>query len=149
MFIYKTLNNTYKIGEFWLQIPTFEQRARCSTCEEPSESMEHILIHCNNLEQKKIWSLTRKIWPRKYGPWPEPSIGLILGCGALSLPQQPQNQDDENQNSTKKSKGISRLLRILLSESAYLIWTIRCKRAITGQTHTTGNITRRWINTIN
>ncbi|KAG1820988.1 RnaseH-domain-containing protein, partial [Suillus subaureus] len=149
MFIYKTLNNAYKIGEFWLQIPTFKQRARCSTCEEPSESMEHILIHCNNLEQKKIWSLTRKIWPRKYGPWPEPSIGLILGYGALSLPQQPQNRDDKNRNSTKKSKGISCLLRILLSESAYLIWTIRCERAITGQTHTTENITRRWINTIN
>lgn len=98
MFIYKTLNNAYKLGEFWLQIPTFEQRARCSTCGELSESMEHILVQCNNLARKKIWSMVRTIWPRKYGPWPELSIGLILGCGVLSLPQNPQNRDSDNEN---------------------------------------------------
>ncbi|KAG2070451.1 hypothetical protein BDR04DRAFT_1018719, partial [Suillus decipiens] len=41
------------------------------------------------------------------------------------------------------------LLRILLSESAYLIWTLRCERTIKGQTHTEENITSRWHNTIN
>ncbi|KAG2335896.1 RnaseH-domain-containing protein [Suillus weaverae] len=128
MFIYKSLNNTFRIGEFWLQVPTFKHRARCGACGE---------------------SPAKAIWPRKYKPWPDPTIGLILGCSALSLPQPHRNHDTENQTTTKHVKGASRLLRILISESAYLIWTLRCERTIKGQTHTEDNITSRWINTIN
>ncbi|KAG1732242.1 ribonuclease H-like protein, partial [Suillus paluster] len=149
MFMYKTLNNAFRIGEFWLQIPTFEHRARCSTCGETSESMDHILTQCNNPTQKKIWSLAKTIWPRKHRHWPDPTIGLILGCGALSLPQPPRNRDKENQTTQKYIKGASHLLRILISESAYLIWTLRCERTIKEQTHTEDNITSRWLNTIN
>ncbi|KAG1837267.1 RnaseH-domain-containing protein [Suillus subalutaceus] len=108
MFIYKTLNNMFRIGEYWLQIPTFEHRARCQACGEVPELMDHILTQCNNPTRKKIWSLARSIWPRA-----------------------------------------SRLLKILISESAYLIWTLRCERTIKGQIHTEDNITSRWVNTIN
>ncbi|KAG2068443.1 hypothetical protein BDR04DRAFT_1129233 [Suillus decipiens] len=54
-------------------------------CEEP-ESMEHILIHCDNPNRKKIWSLVRKLWPNKHGPWPKPTLGLISGSMNISLP---------------------------------------------------------------
>ncbi|KAG2079380.1 hypothetical protein BD769DRAFT_1380581, partial [Suillus cothurnatus] len=45
-------------------------------------------------------------------------------------------------------KGTSRLLRILISESAYLIWTIRCKRVIHESTHNEDSVRRRWRNAI-
>ncbi|KAG2029994.1 RnaseH-domain-containing protein [Suillus americanus] len=130
MFIYKTLNNAFRIGEYWLQP---------DACGEVLELMDHILTHCNNPMQKKIWSLARTIWPRQHGPWPEPTIGLVLGCSALSIPQAPREQNEENHAILKINKGVL----------SYLIWTLQCERTIKGQTHTEDNITRRWVNTIN
>ncbi|KAH7918118.1 hypothetical protein BV22DRAFT_1012614, partial [Leucogyrophana mollusca] len=42
-----------------------------------------------------------------------------------------------------------RLLRILISESAHLIWALRCARVIGGNTHTENAIRSRWTNSIN
>ncbi|KAG1814854.1 hypothetical protein DFJ58DRAFT_644036, partial [Suillus subalutaceus] len=41
-----------------------------------------------------------------------------------------------------------RLLRILISESAYLIWVLRCECVIQGVTQTDKQIMRRWTKTI-
>ncbi|KAI0048315.1 hypothetical protein FA95DRAFT_1463371, partial [Auriscalpium vulgare] len=49
----------------------------------------------------------------------------------------------------KRMKGASRLLRILISESAHLIWNIRCERQIGGKTHTKASIITRWTRAIN
>ncbi|KAG1726449.1 hypothetical protein EDD22DRAFT_764255, partial [Suillus occidentalis] len=46
-------------------------------------------------------------------------------------------------------KGASWLLRILISESAHLIWVLRCEQVIQDRTHTRQNITKRWIHSIN
>ncbi|KAG2748918.1 ribonuclease H-like protein, partial [Suillus brevipes Sb2] len=147
-FIYKTLNNAFRIGDFWKQVPTFEHRARCHQCGEEPESMEHILTQCDNQNRKKIWNLAKNLWPNKYGPWPEPTIGLILGSGSISLPNTPaQNESEEKQGAG--IKGASRLLKILISESAYLIWVLRCEKAIRDQTHTEEHTIKRWTNIIN
>ncbi|KAI0059431.1 hypothetical protein BV25DRAFT_1860361, partial [Artomyces pyxidatus] len=45
--------------------------------------------------------------------------------------------------------GASRLLRILISESAYLIWVLRCERVISERQHTATTITTRWTTAIN
>jgi hypothetical protein len=34
-------------------------------------------------------SLAKNLWPDQHGPWPEPTVGIILDCGAISLPQTP------------------------------------------------------------
>ncbi|KAG1829527.1 hypothetical protein DFJ58DRAFT_825552 [Suillus subalutaceus] len=103
MFLYKTLNNAFKIGDFWTQIPTFEHRARRQSCREDTESMEHILMQCNHPTRKRIWGLAKSLWPTKHGPWPEPTIGLILGCGALSLPQLPRDRNPDDGQNTDNS----------------------------------------------
>ncbi|KAI0245444.1 hypothetical protein BJV78DRAFT_1138595, partial [Lactifluus subvellereus] len=41
------------------------------------------------------------------------------------------------------------LLQILLSESAHLIWVLRCERVIQDRTHSTDEICHRWLSTIN
>ncbi|KAG1744361.1 hypothetical protein EDB19DRAFT_1632724, partial [Suillus lakei] len=46
-------------------------------------------------------------------------------------------------------KGASRLLRILISESAHLIWAIRCDITINGTIHSAKTIRSRWTTTIN
>ncbi|KAG1797200.1 RnaseH-domain-containing protein [Suillus variegatus] len=149
IFIYKMLNNAFHIGDFWTQIPNFGHQARCQSCGEEPESMEHILTQCTNPIRKKIWSLAKNLWPNKHSPWPEPSLGLILGSGNVSLPKNTQAPNENNQICDATTKGASRLLRILISESAYLIWVIRCERVIRDQAHTDEHVTKQWTNIIN
>ncbi|KAG2053126.1 hypothetical protein BDR06DRAFT_982913 [Suillus hirtellus] len=132
MFLYKTLNNAYCIGEFWSKIPTYEHRAICQLCQNETDSMEHILINCRDPTKKTIWELTKRLWLEKYGPWPVPHIGLILDI-----------------NNNKPTTGASHLLKILISESAHLIWTMRHDRIINSNTHTETTTKSRWYNTIN
>lgn len=148
IFIFKTLHNAYRIGEFWLNIPQNEHRAMCSVCRNETESMDHILTECTHPTRRTIWMLARDLWPSQHGRWPEPTIGSILGCGALNLPHTTDNTDLEDKARAARKRGASRLLRLLLSESAHLIWTLRCERVIGGTAHPEETIAKRWQNNI-
>jgi len=80
-------------------------------------------------------------WPACFGAWPDIHLGTILGCGSLSLPALHQN--------SHPNPGRSRLLCILLSESAHLIWVLHCECVIQGTKHLAGAIINRWTNKIN
>ncbi|KAG1799825.1 RnaseH-domain-containing protein [Suillus plorans] len=139
-----------EIGNYWLHIPTYEQRARCTHCNIDTESMEHILLECNNNARTTIWSLAKEMWPESFGAWPHIGIGTILGCGNISArPPTPNDDEQTNPESRPFTKGALRLLRILISESAYLIWILRCDRTINGASPTAQAITKRWTTTIN
>ena len=140
-FLYKAMHSAFRIGPFWENIPQHADRARCASCNTSPESMEHILIDCDNVAISTVWSLAKQTWPSTFGLWPEPQLGLILGCGSIALP----HQDDDDSIKT----GPSRLLRILISESAHLIWVLRCERTIQGLSHSTDSIKTRWYNKIN
>ncbi|KAG1841801.1 hypothetical protein DFJ58DRAFT_688478 [Suillus subalutaceus] len=147
-FTYKALNNAYKVGDFWSQIATLEHRALCPTCKEDVESIEHILTECNNVTVKTIWQLANSLWPEEIAPWPNISIGLILGCGSLKIPHNPDELDPEDNKKAESKRGASRLLRIIISESAYLIWVLRCERVIQEIPQDEEKIKRRWMNAI-
>ena len=138
-FLYKAVNGALHIGDFWTNIPTFKQRARCPSCNTSPESLEHILLECDHPTTEKIWSLAKNLWPDTSAPWPTINLGVLLGCGSLALP--PSENCPSN-------KGLSRLLRILLSESVHLIWVIRCERVIQGADHSLAAIETRWQNKI-
>ena len=123
----------------WTNIPTFEQQARCPSCNTSPESLEHILLECDHPTTKNIWSLVKNLWPDTSAPWPTINLGVLLSCGSLALP--PSEDCPSN-------KGLSRLLQILLSESVHLIWVIRCKRVIQGTDHSLTAIETRWRNKI-
>ncbi|KAJ3717912.1 hypothetical protein C8R42DRAFT_586256 [Lentinula raphanica] len=128
----------YKIGDYWQHITNFEHRANCHTCG-VTESMDHILTECQCPGQQQIWELTKEICTKKGLEWNEPSLGLILGAGIIK----PTKREGE------VSDGDSRFLRIALSESAHLIWKIRCERVITGRNAPSpAEITRRWRKSI-
>ncbi|KAG2106486.1 RnaseH-domain-containing protein [Suillus cothurnatus] len=148
MFIYKALNNAYCIGEYWENVPGYEHQAKCSQCPGEIESLEHIIIQCKNPVRRTIWQLAKDTWPMKHGPWPEQHISLVLGCGTISLPNKTQSRNTNVKKDTLLKKGASCLLRILISESAYLIWTIRCERVIHESTHNEDAVRQRWANTI-
>jgi hypothetical protein len=119
IFLYKSIHNTHRIGNYWTNIPHYEQRSKCPTCHDEIESMEHILTTCDNQTRTTIWSLAQQLWPESLGPWPQITIGLIMGCGAISIRNNNnENENDEQQQrNSQKLRGASRLLRILISES--------------------------------
>ncbi|KAG0692343.1 RnaseH-domain-containing protein [Suillus ampliporus] len=120
MFLYKSLNNAYRIGEYWESIPNYTHRAFCNQCPGEIESMEHILTQCSSPINKTIWQLAKDTWP-------EPHIGLVLGCGTISLPNTSQNATPNDRNNTQILRGAS-----LIRES----------------THNEDTVRRRWANAI-
>ena len=148
-FIFKTIHGTFMIGKFWENIPDHEYRQWCSTCH-TTESMEHILFECTAPPARTIWDLAKTFWPHAREQWPEPSLGTVLGCGLLAIPntaEDEQIRDEEERPASKR--GPNRLLQILYSESAYLIWVLRCERTIQLKDHTEEEIERRWLSQIN
>jgi ribonuclease HI len=120
-FIYKTLNAAYHIGEFWTQVPTFEHQAMCQLCPGETESMEHIITQCSCPMRTTIWELACQLWPQHHRPWPAPHIGLILGCGLLSIPTAQPEDNAPHKKEAALKKDTSHLLHIIISESAHLI----------------------------
>jgi ribonuclease HI/exonuclease III len=145
-FLFQTAHGAQKIGNYWKNIPDYEDRARCQECGSENESMEHILVHCpRSVERKTIWRLARSLWEGRKGPheWPSLSLGLIIACGAIQL--EPEMAEDKPKGKRMRTaKCASRLLRIILSESAQLIWALRCERVIQEKRHSPTEVENRW-----
>lgn len=140
-FLWKVMLNVYNVGHYWTHIEGYEDRAICTVCN-TEESMEHILTKCKAKGQKELWKLAGKVWRKKYPQWPAPTIGTILGC----------TMADFRNNANKRQPGANRLYKILVSETAYLIWVLRCQRVIeweNSKTHTINELTNRWHHMIN
>ena len=149
-FFYKTLHGTQKIGRYWFNIQNYEERGICQHCNE-DETMNHILTECDHTTRRTIWKEAKELWPYEEGTWPRISLGVIVGCNALSVETTSEERDRQGQMRRRKrnDQGATRLLKILISESAYLIWTLRCERTIAGQERTEGEIKAIWRRAIN
>ena len=149
-FFYKTLHSSYKIGRYWLNIPTLEERCFCQTCKE-DESMDHILTGCEHPARTLIWKEAKHIWPHGENTWPRLSLGTIIGCNTLTVETMQEKKNNAGQIQTTKQydPGATRLLKIIISEAAHLIWTLRCERTIRGKERTNREIEASWRKAIN
>ena len=139
------------VGAVWSHIPGYEERGNCRTCN-TIESMEHILTTCNATPVSQIWDLAKSFWPHNPAHWPEINLGIILGSGCLTTPEEAldqENEENEERVVPLKKRGAVRLLQILVSEAAHLAWVLRCERVIQELTHTTQEIKARWSKAIN
>ena len=131
------------IGSNWLCpgfAPEYQERSECLHCHE-IESMEHILIKCKSPGQKQVWRLAKKLWYKKTGKTLATTFGTILAITATTL-----------HNSISKSKvGVNRILRILITESAHLIWKLRCECVIQKENaaFTQNEIKNKWTQVLN
>ncbi|KAJ3855451.1 hypothetical protein EV368DRAFT_72288 [Lentinula lateritia] len=110
---------------------------KCKECNGQSETLEHILIECTASGQKEIWGLAKQTWERTGLQWSDLQFdfGTILCCGLADF----KNAEG------KRETGQSRLFRILISESAYLIWKIRNERVINNKPPPAGmQIMNQW-----
>jgi ribonuclease HI len=148
-YLFKTIHEAYRIGAFWSHIQAVAEREFCTICG-ATESMEHILTNCNCPPVRQIWRLAKNTWPHRDIPWPEINLGTILGCGCLSAQQTRDTQEnDRDRRPNALLRGATRLLQILISESAHLIWVLRCERVIHQLQHSNQEIRSRWLSVIN
>ncbi|KAJ7580539.1 hypothetical protein C8J56DRAFT_795030 [Mycena floridula] len=104
------------------------------------ESMEHILTECEESGQSTIWDLARQILTARDPNWPKIDFGTIMGCGSIKIFSAGQKMDE----------GKTRLFRIVVSESAHLIWKTRCRVVVKEEmVPTTGHIINLWTRAIN
>lgn len=149
-FLWRVIHEGLRCGPFlanwggeWLE------KSRCKACPtHPVESIEHILLHCVDPARARIWELAEELWSATSQPWPALSLGLIIGCGAVRFTTVDGKGDEQ------EALGTSRLFRIVLSEAAYLIWRLRCKRVIEHEDepdwkHPTAFIESEWLRIIN
>ena len=142
-FLYHTMHNSLRVGKFWLHIKNLEHRAKCALCGAPVEDLEHILTQCPSPERTTIWEAACRAWPASLSKWQQPTYGQILGSGSLS----PSAATDRKHMALEQAR--TRLLHITISESAHLIWALRCERVISERTHTTKEIKTRWLAKMN
>lgn len=150
-FFFKAVHGTHKIGRFWLNIEGYTQRAACRNCGD-DETMNHILTECTHPSTRLIWSLAKETWPHDEDTWPEITLGTIIGCGTLQIRTQKENRRENRNTNVAKDRpdaGATRLIKILISEAAYLIWITRCERAIRGNEHTERETRAAWRKTLN
>ena len=66
-FFYKSIHGTQKIGTYWFHIPTLEERGKCQPCDK-DETMNHILIECEQRTRSIIWQKAEEFAEMRYEP---------------------------------------------------------------------------------
>ncbi|KIY46005.1 hypothetical protein FISHEDRAFT_14229, partial [Fistulina hepatica ATCC 64428] len=142
-FLWKITHDAYKVGDYWDNIPGFELWGKCPKCN-CEETIEHILTRCQIPGQKEVWEMAKEICQMKACQWPGISKGKVIAACLAS----PRTEKGD------LCKGMARLYKILITESAFLIWKLRCERRIAGEDQeekwqTAEEIRSRWIAAIN
>jgi ribonuclease HI/exonuclease III len=146
-FMYKLVHDTYLLGNRWLDTGSPE-RARCSRCGHQNESMEHILFSCPAPERSAVWQTAQSAWIGQGKEWPAMSLGLVMACGSLRF-EPPERIGNEGEQTHGLCIGVSRRLQIYMSETAHLIWVMRCERVMQNKQTGTRAAVKRWWARVN
>ena len=142
------IHSTHLIRKYWRNINSYEDQEICVSCNE-TELMSHIITQCKEKSMQLIWDLAKNFWPHRNIPWPEIDLGTILSCGCINVHPVRPTRNNQRQRKKTMHHGPTQLLQILLSESVYLIWVLRCERVIQEKTITEREISTRWHHAIN
>ncbi len=141
-FLWMTIHEGYMVGHKWLRDKMSEEmkaRAPCQRCGD-IESMEHILVQCAAAGRETVWELLEETWALTGLPWRRVTWGTALGAACVVFEKEDGN----------RAVAAEALWTILVSESLYLIWKLRCERVIQneGVEASLPEITRRWYATM-
>jgi len=145
-FAWMALHEAYRIGDHWSERRGYSRelslREYCGHCENETESLEHIICDCTTPGQNDIWELAGNLWQLKnsHMTWDKPGIGGVLGSAIAPLKKSDGSPDP----------GSSRLYRILVMESAHLIWKLRCERVVSrdNESFSPQEVASRWYRAI-
>lgn len=142
-FLWKILHNAHRVGSYWNKIPGLEARSQCTECG-VEDTMEHILFHCRAYGRRAVWVHAQLLWEKKGLQWKPVCLESLVSAG---IPEQEMTGSQIRPAHT-------RLWRLLVTESAHLIWRLRCERVIghegdDGWHHTEKAVTTQWLRAIN
>lgn len=113
-FLWRMVHNRLRCGDYWLRIEDKRDRAYCKACGE-LETIDHILLKCESPARKRVWDSAKAVWEKLTGTkWQEPNVYTMMGLGAMT-----KTKDG------KILRGQTRLYRIMVAESAWLVWKTR------------------------
>ena len=64
-FQYKAMHKTQKAGDFWKNILSLKDHRKCPNYQ-TTETMNHILVHCNKYITQLTWHLAEDLWPHEF-----------------------------------------------------------------------------------
>ena len=119
-FLWKLIHDAHRCGHYWLKMINLSERGICPKCETP-ETMQHIIFNCEANQCEIIWKIAKDICERKNIAWPSGlDITTIMALPLLKV----RSENGETR------QGATRLLLIVISECAFLIWKLRCRRLL-------------------
>jgi hypothetical protein len=140
------------VGPKWTNIPNFRQRQDCTICYS-LDTMDHIIARCQANTARIPWEMAKAAWPHRNAWWPNINLGIVLGVGCINIPirREDQIRRDQDQQYLNRCKPPTRLLRLLISETAHLVWVLRCERVIqpVNPPITDQQIRGRWLRALN
>ncbi|TFK91185.1 hypothetical protein K466DRAFT_542257 [Polyporus arcularius HHB13444] len=118
-FLWRCLHDSLKVGPYWKHVKGLEARTMCTACG-VEETTEHILVECETPATMEIRRLLARILRKRTGAAANLSFGALLGATAAAPAVSPRND----------AAAIARFSKIVITESVYLIWKLRCERTI-------------------
>lgn len=142
-FLWKHAHGIHRLGGAWNHVPGYESRVTCQRCDR-EDTLEHILTECSSTERGVAWDQANALWKRRYTGDLPAMVGAVLGGGLANF-KKPNGRPDTAKN---------RLFRILITETAHVIWVLWCERRVTNgddpeYQHPESAIRNRWYRRIN
>lgn len=142
-FLWKTAHDAFMVGDKWRRPKMSDElqaRAVCSKCN-VTESMDHILFQCEAVGRSQVWELLREHWEGTGYEPRELCWGTIVGAPCMTA---------RADGGVRLLDAKSELWTILATESAYLVWKLRCERVIQneGSEFTVAEVENRWRSVI-
>ncbi|KAI9068663.1 hypothetical protein FKP32DRAFT_1608788 [Trametes sanguinea] len=137
-FLWRTVHDSYMLGRHWMR-PNMAQhlqdRATCKMCGSV-ESMEHIILDCQEVGSRVCWDLMQSLWSATGEPSPARTWGTVIGAPSIAI----------SAEDGKRKHLVEKRWAILATETAYLIWKLRCERVIQneGKSFTAAEVENRW-----
>ena len=132
-FTWRMIHGRVKCGPFFRHIPNWQEKEFCSCG--ASESIEHILVLCEESGQQELWNLVGEKWRQETGlVMGDMNIGTIMGAGTLEV--------DDLQGEVKKPA--TDLLRKLIALTSWVIWKERNHRIFNEREMLPQRLLTRW-----
>ena len=133
-FIWKMIHGRIKCGPFFRFMPNWQEKEFCACG--ASETIEHILLLCEESGQKELWDVVKEMWKKETGvEMIQVNIGLIMGIGCLEI-----------ENSKKmEQKAATELFRKLVLITIWVIWKERNDRIFNEKEVSPRRLLVRWV----
>ena len=124
-FLWKNIHEAHKCGPYWDKIAGYEDRSLCSQCG-ASDTIDHILFQCPQSAGLLIWPRVKALCQLKNIPWPTNFDLYTILASPFAVFRNPANLP---------RRGANRLFQIMVTEAAFLIWKLRCRRILDRAEH--------------